>query len=122
MTIIAKSLPLAKNSFHINGDSVETLLSLLVKNWDDYVVRKDGNVIFVEKKLHSNIESNIGNIEKINSECIIENENGVYKIRVKNVDFESILQKLTTDFEFQFLSLLKENPKISWAAFQSNSF
>lgn len=122
LTIIAKSLPLAKNSFHINGDSVETLLSLLVKNWDDYVVRKDGNVIYVEKKLHSNIESNIGNIEKINSECIIENENGVYKIRVKNVDFESILQKLTTDFEFQFLSLLKENPKISWAAFQSNSF
>lgn len=117
--IIFSSLPNVKQSFHLKANSVEELVTLILKNYSNYEVKTDGKNIFIEKKVvedKSMLQSNKS--EKL----VIEKNDEKFNITLKNVYFDIFLENLKTKTDFQFFSLVKENPVIYWVEVENQDF
>lgn len=117
--IIFSSLPNIKQSFHLRANSVEELVTLILKNYSNYEVKVDGKTILIEKKVVEDKKLQLSN----NSEKLfIEKKDEKFNITLKNVYFDNFLENLKTKTDFQFFSLVKENPVIYWVEVENQDF
>ena len=121
-TIIASSVPTTKSSFHIRCDSIKELVELLVKNWENYSVFQEDKVIFVEKSLGKEANFDYSKISTSDSKLSIEKIDEKFFVNAKNVEFQEVLEFLSSEEQFQFLSLVEESKKINWAVFENQDF
>lgn len=117
--IIYSSLPNIKQSFHLQANSLEKLIELILKNFDGYQINTEENTIIIEKKLKE--ELTIGQ-KTDKSQIEINYFDNKFNIKLKNANFEKFLDVLKEKRDFQFLSLVKENQIISWAEFENQDF
>lgn len=117
--IIYSSLPNIKQSFHLQANSLEKLIELILKNFDGYQINTEENTIIIEKKLKEELT-----IEQKTDKSQIEINyfDNKFNIKLKNANFEKFLDVLKEKRDFQFLSLVKENQIISWAEFENQDF
>ena len=117
--IIYSSLPNIKQSFHLQANSLEKLIELILKNFDGYQINTEENTIIIEKKLKEELT-----IERKTDKSQIEINyfDNKFNIKLKNANFEKFLDVLKEKRDFQFLSLVKENQIISWAEFENQDF
>lgn len=117
--IIYSSLPNVKQSFHLKANSLEKLIELILKNFDGYEISSEENTIFIGKKLNKEVVV----AEKTDkSQIEIQFFDNKFNINLKNANFEKFLDEMKKKLDFQFLSLVKENPVISWAEFENQDF
>lgn len=117
--IIYSSLPNVKQSFHLKANSLEKLIELILKNFDGYEISSEENTIFIGKKLNKEVVV----AEKTDkSQIEIQFFDNKFNINLKNANFEKFLDEMKKKMDFQFLSLVKENPVISWAEFENQDF
>ena len=117
--IIYSSLPNVKQSFHLKANSLEKLIELILKNFDGYEISSEENTIFIGKKLNKEVVV----AEKTDkSQIEIQFFDNKFNINLKNANFEKFLDEMKKKLNFQFLSLVKENPVISWAEFENQDF
>lgn len=117
--IIYSSLPNVKQSFHLKANSLEKLIELILKNFDGYEISSEENTIFIGKKLNKEVVA----AEKTDkSQIEIQFFDNKFNINLKNANFEKFLDEMKKKMDFQFLSLVKENPVISWAEFENQDF
>jgi len=117
--IIYSSLPNVKQSFHLKANSLEKLIELILKNFDGYEISSEENTIFIGKKLNKEVVV----AEKTDkSQIEIQFFDNKFNINLKNANFEKFLDEMKKKVDFQFLSLVKENPVISWAEFENQDF
>ncbi|MBO5400274.1 MAG: hypothetical protein J6A14_00390 [Spirochaetaceae bacterium] len=117
--IIYSSLPNVKQSFHLKVNSLEKLIELILKNFDGYEISSEENTIFIGKKLNKEVVV----AEKTDkSQIEIQFFDNKFNINLKNANFEKFLDEMKKKTDFQFLSLVKENPVISWAEFENQDF
>lgn len=117
--IIYSSLPNVKQSFHLKANSLEKLIELILKNFDGYEISSEENTIFIGKKLNKEVVI----AEKTDkSQIEIQFFDNKFNINLKNANFEKFLDEMKKKMDFQFLSLVKENPVISWAEFENQDF
>lgn len=117
--IIYSSLPNVKQSFHLKANSLEKLIELILKNFDGYEITSEENTIFIGKKLNKEVVV----AEKTDkSQIEIQFFDNKFNINLKNANFEKFLDEMKKKMDFQFLSLVKENPVISWAEFENQDF
>ena len=117
--IIYSSLPNVKQSFHLKANSLEKLIELILKNFDGYEISSEENKIFIGKKLNKEVVV----AEKTDkSQIEIQFFDNKFNINLKNANFEKFLDEMKKKMDFQFLSLVKENPVISWAEFENQDF
>ena len=117
--IIYSSLPNVKQSFHLKANSLEKLIELILKNFDGYEISSEENTIFIGKKLNKEVVV----AEKTDkSQIEIQFFDNKLNINLKNANFEKFLDEMKKKMDFQFLSLVKENPVISWAEFENQDF
>lgn len=121
-SIISNSLPTTKNSYHISGVSLEELVSLIMKNWPDYKVAAENNVLFIEKEYKNDIDNNFSAIENQESKLEIKTIEDGFSVSLRNIEFDDFLKSMEEKENFQFISLVKDNPKINWAKFNNKSF
>lgn len=117
--IIYSSLPNVKQSFHLKANSLEKLIELILKNFDGYEISSEENTIFIGKKLNKEVVV----AEKTDkSQIEIQFFDNKFNINLKNANFEKFLDEMKKKMDFQFLSLVKENPVIPWAEFENQDF
>lgn len=117
--IIYSSLPNVKQSFHLKANSLEKLIELILKNFDGYEISSEENTIFIGKKFNKEVVV----AEKTDkSQIEIQFFDNKFNINLKNANFEKFLDEMKKKMDFQFLSLVKENPVISWAEFENQDF
>lgn len=117
--IIYSSLSNVKQSFHLKANSLEKLIELILKNFDGYEISSEENTIFIGKKLNKEVVV----AEKTDkSQIEIQFFDNKFNINLKNANFEKFLDEMKKKLDFQFLSLVKENPVISWAEFENQDF
>ena len=120
--IFYTSIPLGKYSFHLQCEGIEDFLSVISSNFLDYTIRFENNRAYFEKKF---IKENVfGSVESYftQEELSICVENDVFMAKIKNASFEKVIAKLKEQRDFQFLSLVRDNPAIAWAEFETESF
>ena len=118
-SIIFSSLPNVKQSFHLKANSVEELVTLILKNYSNYEVKADGKTLLIEKKV---VEDKGLQFSTKNEKMLIEKNDKKFNINLKNVYFDSFLENLKSNNDFQFFSLVKENPLIYWAEVENQDF
>ena len=117
--IIFSSLPNVKQSFHLKANSVEELVTLILKNYSNYEVKVDGKTILIEKKV---VEDKSLQLSSNSEKLFIEKNDEKFNITLKNVYFDIFLENLKTKTDFQFFSLVKENPVIYWVEVENQDF
>lgn len=117
--IIFSSLPNVKQSFHLKANSVEELVTLILKKYNNYEVKVDGKTILIEKKV---VEDKSLQLSSNSEKLFIEKNDEKFNITLKNVYFDIFLENLKTKTDFQFFSLVKENPVIYWVEVENQDF
>ena len=117
--IIFSSLPNVKQSFHLKANSVEELVTLILKNYTNYEVKVDGKTILIEKKV---VEDKKLQLSSNSEKLFIEKNDEKFNITLKNVYFDIFLENLKTKTDFQFFSLVRENPVIYWVEVENQDF
>lgn len=117
--IIFSSLPNIKQSFHLKANSVEELVTLILKNYSNYEVKVDEKTILIEKKV---VEDKSLQLSSNSEKLFIEKNDEKFNITLKNVYFDIFLENLKTKTDFQFFSLVKENPVIYWVEVENQDF
>lgn len=119
ITIIYSSLPQIKQNLHLQAKNIQELISLIIKNFDNYEVKSENSTIIIEKKLtQDNVKIFTNENEKFNIEYV----DNKFNITLKNVSFDTFLERLKEKIDFQFISIVKDNPIIYWVDIKNQDF